>query len=648
MKTYRYIAILLAGVAAVSCQKELRDSMPAPESGQEYVTITAGIPESTKVGANVGFSWYWSEGDRLAVTGSGDPQIFTIKSGFSSKLAEFTGKPVKGDSFTIQYPADAAINWNSQTQNGNDSYAHLQYAASLQGVDDYLNFVFSPGWAEAHGGTLRQSGVLKVTATVPEDVTSVTGLTISADSPIFYSGNDDTMTKKLELSMSNVVPDANHTIVAWMSTSWNEATVPAGTILTVTINTTGVALSTDVTFTKESVIKSGKVNTFVVNASGWVAPSRYGSGSGTSSDPWVIVNAEQLLNMRDDLVSGDIRYFKLGADIDMTGVTWTPLNATSPYDKQIDFDGDNYTISNFTISGGSNSSFFGVLCGNCRNVNFTNASVTATGAGYGILGGYGGYGSMACTVSRVDVQGTVTSASSSNGGGLFGIGVGTVINQCSADVVMNCNGKNIGGIIGIDNTSPVTIRNCCTSGSIVSTASICGGIAAEFVVAKSSVYNCWSSMSITTQFIFGGIVGRAVLGKKSNATNCQNENPENHVEKCIAWNPLLKSNTSETTEHYSSGAIVGATATRNYLKGCIRRPDLDFQLCQYNTSCGYYSLRDQDDIDPDNPLVKNDGTYPFYYHGKAAAVGQTLSQVAQSLDWSAEIWDFDGDTPKLK
>ena len=37
--------------------------------------------------------------------------------------------------------------------------------------------------------------------------------------------------------------------------------------------------------------------------------------------------------------------------------------------------------------------------------------------------------------------------------------------------------------------------------------------------------------------------------------------------------------------------------------------------------------------------------YNFPYHGKAAASGKTLSQVAQELGWSSEVWDFSGDYP---
>ncbi len=53
----------------------------------------------------------------------------------------------------------------------------------------------------------------------------------------------------------------------------------------------------------------------------------------------------------------------------------------------------------------------------------------------------------------------------------------------------------------------------------------------------------------------------------------------------------------------------------------------------------------------ESPLVITavDGcTHCYPYHGKAAAAGATLTQVAQGLGWSADVWDFSGDVPTLK
>ena len=206
----------------------------------------------------------------------------------------------------------------------------------------------------------------------------------------------------------------------------------------------------------------------------------------------------------------------------------------------------------------------------------------------------------------------------------------------------------VGGLVGADNGDGVQISNCWTAGSIVSTASIVGGIVGDLVVTGSSIFNSFSTATVTTQFIYGGIVGRAVAGQKSNKNNCTNQNPQNHIEYCIAWNDKLSADyVPDTAEHYGSATVVGQTAFKNYLIGCVRKPNMDFTLCVGNDPAKYAPF-DQEDSDPEHPLTIGAGSYAFGYHGKAAAATETLSQVAQRINWSSEVWDFSGDTPKLK
>ena len=657
MKTTQYIVAMLAGAAVLaSCAKEADKQLPEP---QDLITIKAEMPEdvTTKAGAHVGFSWYWGEGDKIAITGAEDTQIYTIKEGFTPKYAEFVGKPVAGDAFTITYPEKAATaDWSGQTQTGNNSYAHLKYAAELAGVDNYLSFAFNPDWAAAHNGTLKQVGVMKMVISLPDTVTAVNGVSIMAEDAIFYKGNGEAKVNKLELAVENAAPDANHTFIAWFTTSWHQAVVPANTVLTVSVKTKDAPISKEVTFTSEAVIMSGKVNVFTLDATGWKSPNHYTSGKGTVDDPWIITTPEQMAFMADDMAAGETRYFKLGNSIDMKDIEWKPLNAASPYDKKIDFNGAGYIISNFKCVSTAEvpvtyPSFFGVLYGNCYNVKFINATVETNAKGVGILGGYGGTTDKPCYVENVHVQGTITSSAGNNVGGFFGTAREASIVRSSADVVINSKGQLNGGLIGADAGKGVTISDCWTSGTISSTASICGGIAGDIVATGSSIYNCYSTATVTTQFIFGGIVGRAVAGQKSNASNCTNQDPQNHIENCIAWNDLLKSDfISEATpaEHYSSGIIIGGTAIKNYLKNCWHKADIQFIDCEKNTELGTYVPFDQDDASPEVPMVKGEGQYAFAYHGKTAASGKTLSQVAQEIGWSAEIWDFSGDTPKLK
>ena len=75
--------------------------------------------------------------------------------------------------------------------------------------------------------------------------------------------------------------------------------------------------------------------------------------------------------------------------------------------------------------------------------------------------------------------------------------------------------------------------------------------------------------------------------------------------------------------------------------------EFDYYNAAYNS---LNTLFDHEDSSPENWLKQPDGSPAWFspYHGKAAAPGQTLSQVAQSIGWSGEIWDFSGEIPVLK
>ena len=82
--------------------------------------------------------------------------------------------------------------------------------------------------------------------------------------------------------------------------------------------------------------------------------------------------------------------------------------------------------------------------------------------------------------------------------------------------------------------------------------------------------------------------------------------------------------------------------------GCVRKADIDFSVCAANAAAGGYDPFDQEDADPEHPMVTGPGNYAFGYHGKASAAGETLSQVAQRIGWSTDTWDFSAYQPKLK
>ena len=388
--------------------------------------------------------------------------------------------------------------------------------------------------------------------------------------------------------------------------------------------------------------RSSSPYAYVLVKRAYVAPD---AGTGTKNDPYNIYNTADLLKMSELLVPGTKIYFRLKADIDMTGIDWVPLNFASPYENLIDFDGNGHTISNFTSTFANYPSFFGVLYGSCHDVTFTNAVIeSAVGGATGIIASYCGTTNMPGEAHRVHVQGRVTSpGGNKNGtGGLFGRIWGANITACSADVEIESGEDYVGGIFGYD-TGASTVSDCWTKGRVKAGSKV-GGIGGGFIKADSEMYNCFSLMTVEGSFQYAGILGHATLDQKNaNTTNT----PNNHIEGCIAWNDEIKSHATDGAEHYSSGVIVGFTATQNYLAKCFRKADIAFSECPVNAELGYV-VTNQGNAGPGAPLVVGTNTYDFAYHGLAAPADATVTSLARSLGWSDSVWDFSTPIPTLK
>ena len=388
--------------------------------------------------------------------------------------------------------------------------------------------------------------------------------------------------------------------------------------------------------------RSSSPYAYVLVKRAYVAPD---AGTGTKNDPYNIYNTADLLKMSELLVPGTKIYFRLKADIDMTGIDWVPLNFASPYENLIDFDGNGHTISNFTSTFANYPSFFGVLYGSCHDVTFTNAVIeSSVGGATGIVASYCGTTNMPGEAHRVHVQGRVTSpGGNKNGtGGLFGRIWGANITACSADVEIESGEDYVGGIFGYD-TGASTVSDCWTKGHVKAGSKV-GGIGGGFIKADSEMYNCFSLMTVEGSFQYAGILGHANLDAKGNNTT---NTPNNHIEGCIAWNDEIKSRATDGAEHYSSGVIVGITATQNYLAKCFRKADIAFSECPVNAELGYV-VTNQGNAGPGAPLVVGTNTYDFAYHGLAAPADATVTSLARSLGWSDTVWDFSTPIPTLK
>ena len=221
-----------------------------------------------------------------------------------------------------------------------------------------------------------------------------------------------------------------------------------------------------------------------------------------------ITTAEELAGMANDLTAD----YVLDADIDLAGITWTPIGTYKPSGESEEeqeipasdaaftgtFDGHGHTIRNLTITGedGIAVGLFGCIA-NTEVGNFTleNASTEGTI----MVADAVGY-SFTSTVHDVHlVNGKVTAYAgemSAEGmyGGIVGAGMASRIVDCSADAEITIpDGTANAGIVGggLELTSLV---NCTATGSVTAGANCyglggvsgCGFGAEEFTNCKAS------------------------------------------------------------------------------------------------------------------------------------------------------------------
>lgn len=103
-----------------------------------------------------------------------------------------------------------------------------------------------------------------------------------------------------------------------------------------------------------------------------------GGGDGTQASPYMLNDKADMQAISAKLVADQTVYFRLGNDIDMSGVDWTPVNTDPAFTGKIDFDGAGHTISNLTINEKEYGSLFGILNGSVRKLRVVGANLTST------------------------------------------------------------------------------------------------------------------------------------------------------------------------------------------------------------------------------------------------------------------------------
>jgi len=256
--------------------------------------------------------------------------------------------------------------------------------------------------------------------------------------------------------------------------------------------------------------------------------AKYGGGSGTPEDPYLIYDASQMNAIGADANDWD-KCFKLMADIDLSAYTGASFNIiginwVNPFTGV--FDGNDHTISNFTYTstGRYNIALFGYVGGEnaeIKDLGLTAPDVNAgTGLYVGSLVGRLNNGILTnCYVEGGNVSGnryigelvgysngTITDCYSNGGvsgyasiGGLVGANYG-IITYCSSTGSV-LGSYSVGGLVGYNSNGIITY--CSSTGSVSGNDRV-GGLVGD---SSGTITNCYSIGGVSGFYNVGGLVG---------------------------------------------------------------------------------------------------------------------------------------------
>lgn len=254
----------------------------------------------------------------------------------------------------------------------------------------------------------------------------------------------------------------------------------------------------------------------------WVPGGNADFASGENTNEATEENNEFAITTADDFkkLAGSSSTYEIKNDIDLGGVTWTPVEGFTGV-----LEGNGYTISNLTIESSSSTvGFFSTLEGVVQNVKFDSAQVTVSGRNenIGIL-----CGELKGRINNVSVSGTVNADKSTNVGGVVGYvstkGTYTLTSVSnSADV----SGLTyVGGVFGKVNDSlsngtdyyDLVLVDIHNFGNVNATEDFAGGITA-YINAEAkgfggkittTIQDCSNNGKVSGNYYVGGIVGQA-------------------------------------------------------------------------------------------------------------------------------------------
>lgn len=227
------------------------------------------------------------------------------------------------------------------------------------------------------------------------------------------------------------------------------------------------------------------------------AAAGFESGTGDSSDPYIIKTAEQLAFLAKQVNGGETyrgKYFQLEADLDLSGSEWTPIGTeTVPFSGK--FSGNGHVLTNVKISAAGD--YIGLF-------GYNTGTITYVGIESGEISGGNCTGSI-CGLNAGTITGCYNNApvtGKESAGGVCGKNSGTV--QMSYNTGAVTGTLKTGGVCG-ESTDGSTLANCYNTGMLVGD-SIVGGICGS-VEISADVSSSFSMAEICGNSEIGGNIG---------------------------------------------------------------------------------------------------------------------------------------------
>ena len=261
------------------------------------------------------------------------------------------------------------------------------------------------------------------------------------------------------------------------------------------------------------------------------AEKKFGGGTGTQGDPWLITSPDDLIDLAKFLNSGNAAsfdaesagignchgyYFKQTADIDLTGVTWEPIGYSGGEDIYFagNYDGGGHIIANATSTGKvdkkgfATAGIFGwVAFGSVEKLHVKNANFVATGEkNYSYVGGITGvcFGASIqnCSVTNSSLESRRNNNNNNCAGSIAGSSTGGTFTNCAAEKNTIKSMAYCGGFVGeVDDdvlSKDSTFENCYAADCTVTAtttepqgSSFAGGFAGQITTDYPTAENCF-------------------------------------------------------------------------------------------------------------------------------------------------------------